>query len=132
MYKPLGQGSTYHIHWQPLVERILAENAKHHADRVARESKAAVIIEKFFSGAVSALDTISHPTNPHELWRCINLFVVHPEYKERIAELANLSPAWRLLVQYWQPLEKMCREEWPNYDAPYTAEKMKRMLASVR
>lgn len=130
MYEPLGQGSTWHIHWAAHVAHILDQNARNHATLVARESRGAVTLRTFMEGQTPS--PIHYPANPPELWRCFYVLKEYPEYRARMPEIASLCPQWRLLSQYWEPLEKLCRSEWPDYDAPKTAKKMKNMLASVK
>lgn len=115
--RPLGDGSTYHLYFQVLVESKIAEAERLRAERKTREEKAARVIEAWMNNTVSPLET-AHPTNTREVWRCIYVLKTNPDYAERLDEMATLSNEWRAIVEHWQEIEKLCRDEWPNYDAP--------------
>lgn len=62
-----------------------------------------------------------HPCDPSDFSRCYKLLQAIPEWKSSsyMKHIANLSPAWRKLVENWDELTEMyeqnVREEWKNY-----------------
>lgn len=60
-----------------------------------------------------------YPSDPNDFRRCYKLLEVVPEWKDRLLELARLSPQWHKLVYNWDELTRMFeqneQENWKNY-----------------
>lgn len=51
----------------------------------------------------------SYPSDGNDLGRCIRLLDAFPEWRARMPEMAEKSPAWAGLVAAWDELEAMYR-----------------------
>jgi hypothetical protein len=58
------------------------------------------------------------PHDPSDLGRCIRLLAIVPEWRQRLPELAALSPEWAGLVSGWDELEALYLAELPSGTAP--------------
>lgn len=58
------------------------------------------------------------PHDPSDLGRCIRLMEKVPEARERLSEMRTVSPTWAALVDRWEELEALYREEAPAGRAP--------------
>jgi hypothetical protein len=77
--------------------------------------------------------TKAHPHDPDDLSRCIAFLGAVPGSRERIAEIADMSPQWARLVEAWPLLEQTFHAEaiGENWKAPKTYALMKSVLASA-
>lgn len=66
----------------------------------------------------------AHPVDPSDLWRCIKLLDLMPEYRHRFFIMAGVSEQWRVLLLHWYELEVLLREEQPTGSAPRTYRRM--------
>lgn len=82
------------------------------------------VLEWFASGSVGssskcmakylALGTItdrSHPYDPDDLDRCLQLLEAAPGLRQRLHKMADVSPQWAALVSRWDELEACHLEE---------------------
>lgn len=53
----------------------------------------------------------SHPHDPDDLRRCMLLLQASPETFARFQEMRSVSPEWRRLVDCWNDLDRLFREE---------------------
>ena len=53
----------------------------------------------------------AHPWDNSDFYRCYMLLQIAPEYRARLAEMSNISPQWKALVENWTELEHMLEEE---------------------
>jgi len=53
----------------------------------------------------------NHPHDPSDLNRCLLLLDLVPEWRPRLGEMADVSPAWAALVGEWDNLEGMFLDE---------------------
>lgn len=51
-----------------------------------------------------------------------------PEWRGRIHEAADLSPQWAVLLEHWDELEALYREEEPSGIAPRCYARMKELI----
>lgn len=51
----------------------------------------------------------SHPHDSSDIGRCFRLLDAIPEWRERLPEMAKVSPYWAALVGDWQALEQLHR-----------------------
>lgn len=73
-----------------------------------------------------------HPLDPADLGRCIRLLDIEPSYRQRIGEMAGVSPQWCALVAHWDELEILYREEEPSGRAPKCYARMRELLDPLR
>lgn len=69
------------------------------------------------------------PRDPDDLGRCLGLFEILPEWRPRLPEVADRYPEWAPLVQAWDELEALYREEEPAGTAPRCYARMKSLEA---
>jgi hypothetical protein len=79
----------------------------------------------------------SHPHDPDDLDRCLQLLEAVPELRPYIANLAALSPEWEALVRRWDEIERSHLDEvglrWTKANrAPKTYELMRSVIDSAR
>lgn len=55
-----------------------------------------------------------HPHDPSDLWRCMNLLDLIPEYRARLDEMRFVSPVWAQLVDHWDELEALWHAATPD------------------
>lgn len=53
----------------------------------------------------------AHPMDPSDFRRCYRLLQIFPEWRDRIGEMAAVSPEWAALVSEWDELERLYEEE---------------------
>lgn len=75
-----------------------------------------------------------YPEDPDDLGRCIRLLNIEPAYRERIAEMAAISPQWARLVDHWDELEKLYYDEVPNHRglAPRCYARMRELIGGLK
>lgn len=56
-------------------------------------------------------DGYSYPSDPSDLGRCLRLLELIPEWKPRIAEMAQYSPGWAGLLAEWDVLTELMANE---------------------
>lgn len=61
-----------------------------------------------------------YPHDPSDLGRCLRLLEAVPEWKPRIAEMAERGPEWAALVARWDELAASYALEEPTRRAPIT------------
>jgi len=49
----------------------------------------------------------NYPSDPDDFSRCYLLLQRHPEWRERLPELAEAGPVWAALVAHWGELEAL-------------------------
>ena len=54
---------------------------------------------------------LPHPRDPSDFKRCIDLLIAVPEFKDRLDEMKEVSPIWKVLVDNWGELEQLLLEE---------------------
>ncbi len=75
----------------------------------------------------------SHPLDPADFDRCLRLLQAAPRLRDRLKEMANVSPFWALLVIRWDDIERSHLDEvglgWSKSDrAPKTYQLIKEVL----
>jgi hypothetical protein len=70
--------------------------------------------------------TVDHPLDPSDLCRCLHVSPSAPLH------MRNRSPQWAALVEHWDELAALLREEHPNGTAPKTYARMKELSAAAR
>lgn len=70
----------------------------------------------------------THPYDPDDLRRCVQLLDAAPVLRHIITRMADLSPQWAALVGRWGDLEQLLREELPTGRAPKTYALMKELI----
>lgn len=77
-----------------------------------------------------------YPRDPSDLNRCIKLLDLYPEWRDRLGEVATLSPYWAALIERWADLEATFHEEaGPDWSkarsAPRTYNLMREILLPI-
>lgn len=73
-------------------------------------------------------DKYAHPHDPADLGRCIGLLDAVPEFRSKLKMMAVESKQWERLVQEWDTLEALYREELPSGRAPKCFDAMRAAL----
>ena len=63
------------------------------------------------TGVPVALGWSNHPRDPDDIGRCFRLLALVPEWRERLPEMAAVSPQWAALVGHWPELEALWLSE---------------------
>ena len=66
-----------------------------------------------------------HPLDPDDFRRCYLLLQFVPSWRQRIGEMASISPTWAALVANWGKLENMLEAAMKKRKAPEMYEFMK-------
>lgn len=69
----------------------------------------------------------NHPSDPDDLKRCIKFLDAVPEARQHLGEVAKLSKTWAKLIEHWDELEAMFREEFPTGKTPKLYQRMKNL-----
>lgn len=74
-----------------------------------------------------------HPWDPGDLGRCRKLLEACPKLQSKLTLMADLSPAWMVLVKAWDELCAMMDEEAPRWregigTTPKTYKRMRELL----
>lgn len=64
-------------------------------------------MERDVSIAAMLHNHLRHPSDPADLGRCIRLMDIEPSYRQRIGEMAAVSPQWARLAAHWSELEAL-------------------------
>jgi hypothetical protein len=56
-----------------------------------------------------------HPSDGGDFGRCYRLLEAIPEYKTRMAEMKCVSPEWSVLVDHWEELTELYRQDGKMY-----------------
>lgn len=75
---------------------------------------------------------IHSPVRPGDFQRCLGLTMAAPEFRHRIGEMKQYSPAWRAVVDHWDELESILKEEYPTGETPRLAAKMAEIISSEK
>ena len=71
---------------------------------------------------------LGHPYDPSDFGRCMELLEAVPEFRPRLKEMAEVSPVWAELVENWDELEKLYKEEFPTGKAPKLYDRMQEII----
>ncbi|WOE32791.1 MULTISPECIES: hypothetical protein [unclassified Acinetobacter] len=75
--------------------------------------------------------TYFHPRDPSDFKRCIGLLEAVPTFRSHLSLMKNVSKEWSVLVEHWDELEVLLKEEIPQRSAPRTYARMKELFNSV-
>jgi len=53
----------------------------------------------------------THPHDPSDFYRCHKLLELIPEWREELPKMREVSPAWAALVDNWDMLTDMLKEQ---------------------
>lgn len=67
------------------------------------------------------------PHDPQDFGRCYRLLGHFPEWRERLAEMAEVFPKWGPLVESWPELESLWEAERHKSKAPKLYERMREL-----
>lgn len=114
--------------------------------RKARERAGGDALEEWLRGADTGISSLaiaeilggrrcgpegwvrSPPQDPDDLGRCVRLLDLMPGWRERLREVAEAEPSWAALVEAWDELEGLYREEEASKRAPRCYERMRELL----
>lgn len=68
-----------------------------------------------------------YPHDPGDLSRCVKLVDALPEVREAFPMIRGLSPQWEAVIDNWDELTQLLKEELPSGRAPKTYERMKEL-----
>lgn len=74
----------------------------------------------------------NYPHDPDDLGRCLRLLACVPEWRLRIDEMAAVSPPWAALVEHWDELEALWREEGDGSLSPPIGTRMNRLYERMQ
>ena len=94
------------------------------SDRVGLSSK--YMAHVMSGGTLGA--KYAHPHDPADLGRCLGLLDAVPEFRSKLKMMALESRQWEHLVQEWDGLESLYREEFPTGNAPRCFTRMRELL----
>ena len=84
-------------------------------------------------------DLKAHPHDPSDLWTCLMLLEEVPELRADLGMMAGASTEWAGLVEHWERLERLLREEAGDclsngigWKSPKTYEAMKAAMVGTR
>jgi hypothetical protein len=69
------------------------------------------VMEGLPDGTITGRWLSRHPCDPADLRRCILLVEMVPIYRERLGEMAPTSPVWAALIEHWDELTTLLRQE---------------------
>ena len=85
----------------------------------------------YMLGGASA-DDDSYPRDPSDLGRCLRLLDQVPEWKPRMAEMAQWGPVWKLMSERWEVLTaSMLEEVGANWERGCAAPKTYAMMREI-
>ncbi len=71
---------------------------------------------------------LRHPVDPSDFMRCYLLLEAVPEYRSRLKEMRTVSNEWMVLVDHWEELEALYREEAEQEFATKLYHRMRELL----
>lgn len=71
------------------------------------------------------------PHDPADFKRCLTLLAACPELRERLPIMAEGGPQWATLVEHWDELEALFREEQPSGCAPKLMARMQELFTAA-
>lgn len=77
--------------------------------------------------ALGVKGEMAPPRDPADFGRCYRLLEKIPELRDTMSQLPKQCPDWQPLVDNWEELERMWREESPTGRAPKMYERMKEL-----
>ena len=69
----------------------------------------------------------NHPADPDDFKRCVKFLDSVPEARLYLNRAKALSEVWTRLVEHWDELESLFREEYPTKSAPRLYSRMKEL-----
>src|SRR5579875_1707260 len=69
-----------------------------------------------------------YPHDPSDLGRCLRLLERIPEWRARLTDMTACSESWARLIEVWDELEALYREELPSGMAPRCFARMREVL----
>ena len=69
-----------------------------------------------------------YPDDPHSFGLCLGFFEACPEKRADLCKMQEAGWEWAQLVDHWDELEKLYREEQPTGKCPRTYERMREIL----
>lgn len=92
------------------------------------------VSSKFMAGVLGEgyRGKYGHPHDPSDFGRCVGLLDACPELRGKLHLMNSHGPEWKALVDHWDELEALYREEFPTGSAPKLYEKMKHYYAEYQ
>lgn len=72
------------------------------------------IYDRLTYGVTNSRWSSSHPHDPSDFRRCELLLQAVPDFRVRLSEMADVSPAWRALVERWSEIAAVFEAECPG------------------
>jgi hypothetical protein len=88
------------------------------------------VSSEFMAGVLSGrfMRQPGYPHDPGDLCRCVGLLDACPELRANMSLMSEHGPEWRSLVECWDELESLFREERPSGSAPRLMARMSDLL----
>lgn len=86
------------------------------------------IAHRLFGFPVAPINAVVTPRDPSDFARCQKLLDSVPEAAERLDEMRSVSVKWAGLVDHWNSLARLYREEAPSGTAPKLYAALKALL----
>jgi len=87
-----------------------------------------VLSERYQAEAKEKYKRADTPHDPDDFGRCYRLLERFPAWRKRLGEVAAEHPAWARLVEHWDKMEALWREELPKKSCP----KLYRLIQELR
>jgi hypothetical protein len=74
----------------------------------------------------------NHPLDPDDFKRCVKFLDAVPEARQHMNKVAALSNVWARLIEHWDELEALFREEYQTNSAPRLYKRMPRLYERMK
>lgn len=78
------------------------------------------------------LEPNPHPHDPADFGRCVRMLDAAPQLREHLPKCRTISPTWAALIDRWDEMEALYREEFPTGRAPKLYDLMRGIIDSAR
>lgn len=89
------------------------------------------LVRYLVDGVLSPTADHVFPRDPDDLGRCLRALETLPEIRPHLSEAVAISPVWKALVEHWDELEALYREEAPTRRAPRCYARMRELIEPV-
>ena len=77
---------------------------------------------------VNPIWATTYPCDPSDFGRCLKLLDAVPEFKPRLPEMMSVHPVWAKLLENWDELERLYKEEYKTGKCPKLYARMQEIL----
>lgn len=94
---------------------------------IGSEAMACAVLDIKLNECDEWVGFVSHPCDPDDFRRCVKFLDAVPEARQHMNKVAALSDVWARLVEHWDELEALFREEYPTKSTPRLYARMKQL-----